>query len=121
MAAKLDAGQAVRIRRLAEDGESVSDLATMFEVGRETIRRVLRRETWEKAGEREFALATRNAPSPSMIAASLARVQREIDPMSDEPTDSTREAAEDALEERMRLYREGQAMIEELTGKETNE
>lgn len=57
------------------------------------------------------------APAPSAIAQSLMRVQKEVNPMVEEPDDSARDAAEDALDERIRLYREGQAMIEELLGK----
>ena len=70
--AQLNEQAAGEIRQLHAEGLSVRALADRFSVGHETIRRVLRWETWRGAPE---LAPRRSEPSSAEAAASLTRLQ----------------------------------------------
>ena len=48
MSARLTLENARTIRRMAEEGKPVKEIARLFDVGWETVRRVLRKESWKE-------------------------------------------------------------------------
>jgi len=72
--AQLTDGQVRTIRRLHRQGHPAKDLAKVYQVGTETIRRILRRETWSYLPD-EAPLAT----LPPLSEAEKAKVQESQD------------------------------------------
>jgi hypothetical protein len=122
----LSAVEVLRIKRGLEAGDRPRNIAEMFGVSEQTITRIRDGKTWSWVKTTDEIMPN-GLPArgetyhslPSTIAQSLMRVQQElgqpnVDPMSEEPSEDAKEAAEAALDERMRLFREGEAMVEEL-------
>lgn len=82
MATKLNEEQVRAIRQGAARGDSPRELAMLYQLGLETIRRVIRRETWAHLPDTDSRLdaaimrkGVLNAEAPSAITdASLGRV-----------------------------------------------